>query len=418
MSGEGQRVAATRAPQFLIRVDPRLAVLFRRDLLDACLVIFLADVVTGMISPTFSLYARSMGASLSFLGLLAATVGLVRLTLSIPLGVLSDWNRKWVLVGGMLVFMVSAAGLAVSPSAAWLFLPNALFGIGQIATFTLGIAYLGDRLPAEQRGLGIALYTTCMGLGFGVGPALAGWTQQEFGFGVTYELAAVIALAGAVYAAVQLKGRAVHASTQRVYGGTSLRALLADRRIWAACLAQVLISLTFNGVIVTFFPVLANEGLGLSAGVVGGIFAIRAFASTVLRLPAGLAELTVEPRILMIGALVIEAATLVAIQATQSVVLLVILLAIEGISFGLFLTSGQEFVIRLAGPRTRGGAMGIYATAGSLGQSGGTLILGFIAQSFGIRWVFLGVAAVVMFGLLAVVPLSLETRQVEVRSRA
>jgi hypothetical protein len=86
---------STSAP----RLQTRLTVVRRRDVFDVGLVIFLADIVRGAISPTLSLYARSLGASLGFLGGLAATVGVVRLTLSVPIGALSDVSRKWVLVG-------------------------------------------------------------------------------------------------------------------------------------------------------------------------------------------------------------------------------------------------------------------------------------------------------------------------------
>jgi MFS family permease len=384
----------------------------RRDVFDVCLVILLADVVSGAISPTLSLYARSLGASLGFLGVLAATVGVVRLTLSVPIGALSDVSRKWVLVGGMLVFAASAFAFAAVPSAALLVLPNGLFGLAQIATFSIGVAYLGDHLSTDQRALGISLYATAMGLGFGIGPALGGWLEQAYSFPVAYAVVGVIALTGAAYAAVSLKSRptVAHAGG-RLVRGASLRALGTDRRIWAACLGQTLMSLAFSVAILTFFPVLAQESLGLTAAAVGTIFSIRAFASTAMRLPAGLAEILISSRWLMIVAVGIEALTLIGLQATGSVVVLIGVLAIEGISYGMFLTCSQEFVAQLTTPRSRGAAMGVFTMAGSLGQSGGAILLGLTAQAFGVRSVFAGVAAVLLVGIVGMIPLSRTLRE-------
>ncbi len=48
-----------------------------------CLVVFLADVVGGIISPTFSLYAKSLGLSLALIGLLSTVGGFTQLLTSL-----------------------------------------------------------------------------------------------------------------------------------------------------------------------------------------------------------------------------------------------------------------------------------------------------------------------------------------------
>jgi MFS family permease len=130
-----------------------------------------------------------------------------------------------------------------------------------------------------------------------------------------------------------------------------------------------------------------------------------------MRLPAGLAEILISSRWLMIVAVGIEALTLIGLQATGSVVVLIGVLAIEGISYGMFLTCSQEFVAQLTTPRSRGAAMGVFTMAGSLGQSGGAILLGLTAQAFGVRSVFGGVAAVLLVGIVGMIPLSRTLRE-------
>jgi MFS family permease len=241
---------------------------------------------------------------------------------------------------------------------------------------------------------------------------MGGWLEQAFSFPMAYMVAGLLALAGAVYAAVSLKSTPTVARVaDRAIKGAGVRTLFTDRGIWAACLGQALMSLAFSVAIVTFFPVLAQESLGLTAATVGTIFSIRAFASTAMRLPAGLAEALISTRWLMIAALAIEAITLIGVQTTQSVAVLIAVLAIEGISYGMFLTSSQEFVAERTPPRTRGTAMGIFTMAGSIGQSGGAILLGVMAQAFGVRSVFLSVAAILLVGVAGLVPLSSSGRK-------
>ena len=119
--------------------------LLRREVVDICVLIFIADVVTGVQTPLFSLYTTSLGASLGLLGLITAVLGLTRLVSALPVGMLSDrLDRKTVLVGGMIAFAVSFVLYAVAPTAGLLVVPRVVMAIAMVATFPLGIAYIGD----------------------------------------------------------------------------------------------------------------------------------------------------------------------------------------------------------------------------------------------------------------------------------
>ena len=59
--------------------------------------------------PILPVYAQSMGASLSLVGLIVASYGVVQLLLRIPLGVASDWlgRRKPFVLAGFIVLVIS-----------------------------------------------------------------------------------------------------------------------------------------------------------------------------------------------------------------------------------------------------------------------------------------------------------------------
>ena len=102
----------------------------RRDVVSICSVIFLADIVSGILSPTFSLYAQSLGASLAFIGALSSIAGLTQLLTSMPIGALSDRHgRKIVLTLGMLTFAATTTLYALAPNAVLLIPGRVLAGL-------------------------------------------------------------------------------------------------------------------------------------------------------------------------------------------------------------------------------------------------------------------------------------------------
>src|SRR5437660_5143983 len=132
-----------------------------------CFTIFLADVVAGVVAPTFSLFARYLGVSLALLGALSTVGGLTQLVVSLPVGILSDSvGRSRVLALGLLSFIAALVSFAVATGVPLLAAGRILFGLGTVAVFQIGAAYLGDITSPGERSFAFGLYATAMGLGF------------------------------------------------------------------------------------------------------------------------------------------------------------------------------------------------------------------------------------------------------------
>ena len=94
----------------------------------------------------------------------------------------------------------------------------------------------------------------------------------------------------------------------------------------------------------------------------GAMFAGRALASTFARLPTGLLSMHVRNRYLMTAALAISTLVLLAISRTYLHLHgWLILLMVDGIAYGMFLTAGQAHVTNLSAETERGTAVGVYS---------------------------------------------------------
>jgi MFS family permease len=396
--------------------------LLRREVVDICVLIFIADVVTGVQIPLFPLYTISLGASLGMLGLITAVLGLARLASALPVGMLSDrLDRKTVLVGGMITFAVSFVLYALAPTAALLAIPRTLQAIAMVATFPLGIAYIGDVVERRDRGAAIGVYTAAMGSGFAVGPLIGSWVGSVAGYPAAYLTGAVIAVAGAVYGATRLvrtKVKSVETSTApRLVDVPALMALARHPAMVMACVANIAMTLSMTGAIFTYFPVYAR-GVGISTVAIGSLFAWRSIASASGRIPMGPLSARLPAHWTLAGVLVVEAAIDLAISRTASPLALTALLILEGIGFGVFLVSGQMAVAATAAQTNRGAAVGLFWMAGSIGDFFGPIALGFIAQERGLVAVFQTVAVSVIVGAVLVAGLGMMAAHRSARTAA
>jgi len=362
--------------------------LLRREVVDLCILIFIADVVVGIQIPVFPLYAVALGTSLGLLGVITAMRGLTWLLASVPVGILSDrLDRKTVLTAGMLIYALAFVLYALAPSPGWIFLPRALQAVAMVATFPLGIAYIGDVVEKRDRGAAIGLYTTAMGAGFAVGPLIGSWLGAVAGYPASFMTGAVLALAGAVFAWRRLIRKKILAedgtTPARAFDLRALRGLLREPRVVMACVANMAMTFSMSGAIFTYFPIYAR-GVGISTVTIGSLFAWRAIASASGRLPMGPFSSRLPAHWTLTAVLVAEAGIVLAISRTDSVFALTFLLIVEGLFFGVFLVASQSAVADASGEANRGAAIGLFWMAGSFGELFGLSALGLVAQTMGV----------------------------------
>ncbi|MGC8786083.1 MAG: MFS transporter [Anaerolineae bacterium] len=377
----------------------------RRDVLAICLVIFCADIMSGIVSPSFSLYARQLGASLTFIGVLSSTVGVTRLVVSMPFGLLSDRvGRKTVVTLGMVSFAVALALFAIAPNAYFLLIGRVIDGIAMVCTFLIGAAYVSDIVAPEERALAFGLYSTAMGLGFTVGPLVGAAVAVRYGIAGSYWAGAIVGLTGAVIAASCLKDIRSDEATvnhQRRSPWADLQQMMHNRNLMAGSLANLLMNMVFSGAVVNFFPVYAAQ-LGIPQAMINSMFSARALTSASARLPTGAIASKISSRIVMLTALMIAVVAMFLLPHTQQRILLSLLLILEGIAFGSFLTSGQIFVAQHSAADTRGAAVGAYSAAGSLSSIFSPILLGVVADLGGVQTVFWLTGLLVLLGIAAI----------------
>lgn len=393
-------------------VDPPAPIwraLLRREVVAISLFLFMADMIIGTVTSTLSLFAQSLGASLTLVGILATTLGLARFGSSIVIGNLSDrLGRRRIMRSGMAAMAVACLLYGLSNVPYVLVGVNLIFGMSFVACLTIGLAYAADVSSDAERSLVFGLATAAMGFGFAVGSLVGGQISAAAGYHTAYLVAMGMAVIGSglAWRFIREPGRAAASGSQPVPLGRQVSILMANPIILAACVGSILSNLVFGGLILTFFPLHAY-GLGFTQATIGSMLATRALASTLARLPAGILGSIFPGRVIMLVALSISTVVAFAIIQGSGFIWLLLLLIGEGIGYGLYMTSGQATIAKHAAPENRGAALGTYMASASVGDSFAPLFLGAIADRAGIPSVFYIVGGLALLGVLTLIRIAL-----------
>jgi len=364
----------------------------RKPVIAACLAVFIADIVWSLLTPTFSLFAQSLGASLSFIGTLAALTGLTQLVAAVPISAQTDrLGRRRIIVIGFTLFTVACLLHAVSTQV-WMLAPaRVLFSFATLMVFPVCGVLLADHTDPRERGAAFGMLTSSMSAGAALGTWLAGVFEGAFGARGSYAIATGFAAAGllitwrTLFDVPGTRKQSAPVSLLKQYA--AMRPLLSQPRLFFACVIGMLSSVSFSGITMAFFPLHAKAN-GISNTGVANIFAVRSLGSMFTRLPIGILSQRVSRQGLLAVAAIALAFVTLAIGMGTNIQIFTILLVIEGIVFGTVLTVGQSYATEVVTPEERAGAIGLYQTASSLGSMLSPLLLGWVAEFAGISSVF------------------------------
>ena len=142
----------------------------------------------------------------------------------------------------------------------------------------------------------------------------------------------------------------------------------------------------FNTIMI-FFP-LYGISIGLDEPQVGMGLTVRGMASTVTRIPAGMAMSRLGALKMMAFGLGASAIMILAIPAFDALILLSVILGLQGISYGIYLTSANTYVTEIAPEGMEGASMGVFSTFSNISGIISPIVLGVVAETFGINATF------------------------------
>jgi MFS family permease len=352
-----------------------------------------------IILPVFAVHAPRLrgGDDLVLVGVALGAYGLTQAVLQVPYGMAADrYGRKRVIVFGLLVF---AAGsfLAAAAQDIWLtILGRCLQGAGAIAAAVMALA--ADLTREEHRTKVMAMIGASIGLVFALSLVAAPALYRAIGMGGIFALTGALALAGIWVVRKAVPPEPVeHVDHGPDLGTAALGAVVRDAELLRLNFGILALHAVQMAMFVVVPPLLVERG-GLPVAGHWQVYLPVVLASFVLMVPPLLAaERHGRSRRLFLGSIALLAAVQVGLTwwATGVVTIAAWLLGFF-VAFNLLEAAIPSLVTRVAPPRAKATALGVYNTTQAFGLFAGGALGGWLAKHFGVEGVFLGGAALAL----------------------
>jgi predicted MFS family arabinose efflux permease len=357
----------------------------RRSIVFFSIATFLFWIALYIYVPILPVYAQSLGASLSMVGIVVASYAVPQLLLRIPIGIMYDVisRRKLLVAGGIAITSAGALGLGLAPNPWLLTLARAVTGIGA-ATWVTFTVYFTGYYQQERTGRAIGVINFVQRSALVVATSCGGAIAEVQGFTSVFFIAAltgVVALLGLLFAREPAGVR-----VQTVAPAGFMRVAAHPLLLMASFMA-VLLQFSSFAIIFGFMPVYAS-GIGASSVELGIITMIAVGSSAVASLVAvHMAERYGSTFVIILGAVLVGISTL-AIPFIRHVFILEAVMVTYGLGSGVLGTILMALSIRSVAPQQRATAMGVYQAVYAVGMLFGPLLSGFVGDNLGLASVF------------------------------
>src|SRR5205085_3682707 len=143
--------------------------------------------------------SRKLGASPTMIGLLFGSFGVTLLTVSIPMGAVSDrTGRRLPMVGGLIALAASTLLFAFADSLPWLFAARLVQGAADAVTWVVGFALIADLYGPEERGRAAGMVMSGTSVAVMLGPSLGGWLYEVGGMRLPFTFVTLLSVVAAL----------------------------------------------------------------------------------------------------------------------------------------------------------------------------------------------------------------------------
>jgi len=168
----------------------------------ACFAQFMIQLDVTIVNVTLPSIQRALSAGPSRLVWIVDAYVLPLASLTLVGGTLGDrYGRKRVFLVGFVAFALFSAGCALSPDDEVLVVFRALQGVGAALMAPSSLSILTHAFPPRTRPWAIGMWSMLSGLGFGMGPVLAGLLLRVTGWSAIFWVNVPIGIAGALVTA-------------------------------------------------------------------------------------------------------------------------------------------------------------------------------------------------------------------------
>jgi len=307
------------------------------SILAVSLVSLVVMMGSTMVTPSLTLYAKQdLGANEFLVGAVIAGFAIGRLIFDVPAGFLADklgLTRTMILGLGILIGASTLAGFA---SSYWVLLfARLLEGIASSIYVSAAIAFVLLSSDAAKRGTNIGSYQSILMLGPIIGPVVGAPIAGFFGYNAPYFVfAAVVFVATVIMSIFSHQQKFNIVSTEKQKGESRQAGMAAYLN--TAAIATFGFAFLRSGIYTTGVPLFGYGSLNLSVFDMGIILTIASLANLISSFFSGRLTQVYGMQKPLFAAILISGVLVAVIPLSTSVVYLLVIVTLIGITSGFF----------------------------------------------------------------------------------
>ena len=338
----------------------------------------------GLLVPILPLFAVDFEISYGLIGLVLAGEGIGTLIADVPTGMIQRrFGNKQVMMMGILVKALSVFLLFFAPTIWIVLLLRLVSGFGRSMYTISAHVYVTNQVGLGQRGKAISMYGGTHRLGGFIGPAIGGIIAGMLGLRAVFIVVGLVTAVGLLLViAFTLNGkRQKRGADEPDSHDLHIRSVLVSnsRVLASAGTAQIFGQMIRAGRTI-IIPLFAAEALGLAVDQIGLIVSLSVAVDFSLFVVAGWLMDRVGRKFAIVPCFGIQALGMALVPFASSYSGLLFAAVLIGIGNGLGSGSMMTLGADLSPSRSRGEFLGVWRWIGDMGQTGGPLIVGVVAD--------------------------------------
>ncbi len=361
--------------------------------------IFSSMVGIGIIAPLLPIYAKNLGATGVWVGVIFAGYAISR-TIILPFaGKLSDRRgRKLIISVGLFVFALASFAYILANSVVSLLVIRLLQGAAAGLVQPIAQAYIGDIAPEGEEGKWMGLFNATFLMGWGCGPLIGGILTDYFGMNSAFYVMGglnVLAFVGVSLFLPEVARREKETAPE-----SSFREMASSNLSWGLFSFQIGDS-AHRGIVQTFIPIFGGLNLGLRSSLVGTILSVLVLGAGLIQIFTGrLADRFNKRAIVVMGSLGILISMILVPQAVGFWSLM-LFLAIAIVGDATALPSASALVIEEGRKFGMGMSMAMFNMGLGVGMSVGPILAGLVSDLLGVEFSFYFMAVLMLICTIA-----------------
>jgi MFS family permease len=348
-----------------------------------CLVTGLHYAAAYMRIPIIPLYAISVGADVTQIGLVSGLHTLVAGLCAIPVSFgAARWGRRGFVLGGTALGMLSSFLIPIFDSVTALVIVYVAGGLAFAAFTPSAMSLTADVAAPGYIGRAYGWYTAALYVGTGAGPLVGGYAAQH------WDIRQSFFVSGALFAlALALAFLLPAAPAPKSTIARTLRAIGRNPYVWGAWIAAGAGWVPF-GMLATYFPLIGRER-GLEPLGIGLVFGIQALANAAMRWPSGwLLDQSRNRRSYILMGLFVSALLVPMVPLASGIAEYSVVACLLGVAQAVAFVGIGATLAEATTPEVRGVAMGGYLTSTCLGIGVPSIVFGPVVKAWGYETAF------------------------------